>query len=122
MRGQREGEAERRINEVVEPGEDPVVEEACRKRRPGRAERLRQQKKKRLARLASMWQQPQPGDLVREDVVGDIVVTTGIEPSSNIGNALVSAMYGRSSELGLYLWGNPPLPPVQGLPPPVGGG
>ena len=51
-----------------------------------------------------------------------IVVTTGIEPSSNIGNALVSAMYGRSSELGLYLWGNPPLPPVQGLPPPVGGG
>ena len=51
-----------------------------------------------------------------------IVVTTGIEPSSNIGNALVSAMYGRSSELGLYLWGNPPLPTVQGLPPPVGGG
>ena len=35
-----------------------------------------------------------------------IVVTTGIKPSSNIGNALVSAMYGRSSELGLYLWGN----------------
>ena len=70
MRGQREGEAERRINEVVEPGEDPVVEEASRKRRPGRAERLRQQKKKRLARLASMWQQPQTGDLVREDVVG----------------------------------------------------
>ena len=31
-------------------------------------------------------------------------------------------MYGRSSELGLYLWGNPPLPPVQGLPPPAGGG
>ena len=31
-----------------------------------------------------------------------IVVTTGIEPSSNIGNALVSAMCGRSSELGLY--------------------
>ena len=51
-----------------------------------------------------------------------IVVTTGIKPSSNIGNALVSAMYGRSSELGLYLWGNPPLPTVQGLPPPVGGG
>ena len=42
-----------------------------------------------------------------------IVVTTGIKPSSNIGNALVSAMYGRSSELGLYLWGNPPLPTVQ---------
>ena len=54
--------------------------------------------------------------------VTGIVVTTGIEPSSNIGNALVSAMYGRSSELGLYLWGNPPLPPVQGLPPPAGGG
>ena len=53
---------------------------------------------------------------------GGIVVTTGIEPSSNIGNALVSAMYGRSSELGLYLWGNPPLPTVQGLPPPAGGG
>ena len=32
-------------------------------------------------------------------VEGRIVVTTGIEPSSNIGNALVSAMYGRSSEL-----------------------
>ena len=31
-------------------------------------------------------------------------------------------MYGWSSELGLYLWGNPPLPTVQGLPPPVGGG
>ena len=30
-----------------------------------------------------------------------IVVTTGIKPSSNIGNALVSAIYGRSSELGL---------------------
>ena len=55
-------------------------------------------------------------------LVAAIVVTTGIEPSSNIGNALVSAMYGRSSELGLYLWGNPPLPTVQGLPPPVGGG
>merc|ERR1719225_171172 len=39
VRGQREGEAERRIDEAVEPGEDPdVVEEACRKRRPGRAE------------------------------------------------------------------------------------
>ena len=37
------------------------------------------------------------------------MVTTGIKPSSNIGNALVSAMYGRSSELGLYLWGNRPL-------------
>ena len=30
------------------------------------------------------------------------VVTTGIKPSSNIGSALVWAMYGRSSELGLY--------------------
>ena len=30
------------------------------------------------------------------------VVTTGIKPSSNIGSALVSAMYDRSSELGLY--------------------
>ena len=50
------------------------------------------------------------------------VVTTGIKPSSNIGSALVSAMYDRSSELGLYLWGNPPLPTMQGLPPPVGGG
>ena len=29
------------------------------------------------------------------------VVTTGIKPSSNIGSALVSAMYDRSSELGL---------------------
>ena len=29
------------------------------------------------------------------------VVTTGIKPSSNIDSALVSAMYGRSSELGL---------------------
>ena len=27
-----------------------------------------------------------------------------------IGSALVSAMYGRSRELGLYLWGNRPLP------------
>ena len=27
---------------------------------------------------------------------------TGIKPSSNIGSALVSAMYDRSSELGLY--------------------
>ena len=44
------------------------------------------------------------------------MVTTGIKPSSNIGNALVSAMYGRSSELGLYLWGNRPLPTVQGRP------
>ena len=35
-----------------------------------------------------------------------IVVTRGIKQSSNIGNALVSAMYGQSSELGLYLWGN----------------
>ena len=31
-----------------------------------------------------------------------IVVTTGIKQSSNIGSALVSAMYDRSSELGLY--------------------
>ena len=31
-----------------------------------------------------------------------IVVTTGIKPSSNISSALVSAMYDRSSELGLY--------------------
>ena len=30
-----------------------------------------------------------------------IVVTTGIKQSSNIGSALVSAMYDRSSELGL---------------------
>ena len=35
-----------------------------------------------------------------------IVVTTGIKPSSKVGSALVSAMYDRSSELGLYLWGN----------------
>ena len=55
-------------------------------------------------------------------VTGTIVVTTGIKPSSNIGSAPVSAMYRRSSELGLYLWGNQPLPTVQGLPPPVGGG
>ena len=53
---------------------------------------------------------------------GGIVVTTGIKPSSNIGNALVSAMYGRSSELGLYLWGNRPLPTVQEHPPLVSGG
>ena len=32
-----------------------------------------------------------------------IVVTTGIKPSSNIGSALVSAIYDRSIELGLYL-------------------
>ena len=51
-----------------------------------------------------------------------IVVTTGIKPSSNIGNALVSAMYGRSSELGLYLWGNRHLPTVQEHPPLVSGG
>ena len=31
-----------------------------------------------------------------------IVVTTGIKQSSNISSALVSAMYDRSSELGLY--------------------
>ena len=36
-----------------------------------------------------------------------IVVTTGIKPSSNISSALVSAMCGRSSELGLYK----PTPP-----------
>ena len=34
-----------------------------------------------------------------------------------IGSALVSAMYGRSRELGLYLWGNRPLPTVQEHPP-----
>ena len=33
----------------------------------------------------------------------DNVVTTGIKPSSKVGSALVSAMYDRSSELGLYL-------------------
>ena len=32
---------------------------------------------------------------------GAIVVTTGNKLSSDIGSALVSAMYGRSSELGL---------------------
>ena len=31
-----------------------------------------------------------------------------------ISSALVSAMYGRSQELGLYLWGNWPLPPEGG--------
>ena len=36
------------------------------------------------------------------NITRGIVVTTGIKPSSNIGSALVSAMYGRSSELGLY--------------------
>ena len=51
-----------------------------------------------------------------------IVVTTGIKPSSNIGSALVSAMYGRSSELGLYLWGNKALPTVQEHPLLVSGG
>ena len=50
------------------------------------------------------------------------VVTTGIKPSSNIGSALVSAMCRRSSELGLYLWGNPPLPTVQEHPPLVSSG
>ena len=30
------------------------------------------------------------------------MVTTGIKLSSNVSSALVSAMYGRSSELGLY--------------------
>ena len=53
---------------------------------------------------------------------GAIVVTTGNKLSSDIGSALVSAMYSRSSELGLYLWGNLPLPTVQGIPQPVGGG
>ena len=53
---------------------------------------------------------------------GAIVVTTGIKPSSNIDSALESAMYGRSSELGLYLWGNPPLPTVQEHPLLVSGG
>ena len=38
-----------------------------------------------------------------QKVGGSNVVTTGIKPSSNIDSALVSAMYGRSSELGLYL-------------------
>ena len=47
------------------------------------------------------------GIVQRVEVVGDvvgsiIVVTTGFKPSSNIGSAVVSAMYGRSSELGLY--------------------
>ena len=32
-----------------------------------------------------------------------------------VGSALVLAVYGRTSELGLYLWGNRPLPIVQGL-------
>ena len=50
------------------------------------------------------------------------VVTTGIKLSSNIGSALVSAMCRRSSELGLYLWGNPPLPTVQEHPPLVSSG
>ena len=65
---------------------------------------------------------PSPTGPTPSTATSPIVVTTGIEPSSNIGNALMSAMYGRSSELGLYLWGNPPLPTVQGLPPPVGCG
>ena len=34
-----------------------------------------------------------------------------------VGSALVWAMCGQSSELGLYLWGNQPLLTVQGLPP-----
>ena len=62
------------------------------------------------------------GDRNYQGRVGGIVVTTGIEPSSYISNALVSAMYGRSSELGLYLWGNPPLPTVQEHPPLVSSG
>ena len=37
-----------------------------------------------------------------QDPAWRIVVTTGIKPSSNIDSALESAMYGRSSELGLY--------------------
>ena len=46
----------------------------------------------------------QPGTLCFDSsVVGmPIVVTTGNKPSSDIGSALVSAMYSRSSELGLY--------------------
>ena len=39
-----------------------------------------------------------------------------------ISSALVSAMYGRSRELGLYLWGNRPLPTVQEHPLLVSGG
>ena len=72
LRGQREGEAARRLDQVeAEAEEDQVVEEGSRKRRLGRADRLRQQKKKRLARLASVWQHSsQAGDLVAEEVVG----------------------------------------------------
>ena len=70
LRGQREGEAARRLDESVEAEEDQVVEEGSRKRRLGRADRLRQQKKKRLARLASVWQQPETRDLETEEVVG----------------------------------------------------
>ena len=51
------------------------------------------------------------------EVDDPIVVTTGIKPSSNIDSVLVSAMYGRSSELGLYLWGNQPLPYIKPTPP-----
>ena len=69
LRGQREGEAARGLDEVVEPEEDREVEEGSRKRRLGRADRLRQQKKKRLARLASVWPQPQTGDQAKEEVV-----------------------------------------------------
>ena len=39
-----------------------------------------------------------------------------------VGSVLVSAKYDRSSELGLYLWGNQPLPTVQEPPPFVSGG
>ena len=72
LRGQREGEAARRLDQAeAEAEEDQVVEEGSRKRRLGRADRLRQQKKKRLARLASVWQHSsQAGDLVAEEVVG----------------------------------------------------
>ena len=39
-----------------------------------------------------------------------------------VNSALMSAVYGQSTEIGLYLWGNCPLPTMQGLPPPVGSG
>ena len=39
-----------------------------------------------------------------------------------VGSALVSVMYGQSSELGLYFWGNWPLPTVHGLPLSMDGG
>ena len=56
LQGQREGEAARKLVEADEEGEEKV--EGAKKRRPGRLEKSRQLKRRRLARLASSWVAP----------------------------------------------------------------